>query len=249
MRDAHQHSNFLLQAVDLALLLGRASSSPDGPTLKVLDCIAHAGALFRAQVDGGKVALAQRAVNCVLLAEAIAVAGAWIAEDETRDVEDGYFITIVELAALVAAHEAVIDICAVARQVFQHSDTVSILVLMEEEAVAVADGGNVDDAVCGGRVSDGHENVCCEETTHHTRDACRRGNHQQARPFGPFFLRIVPPDPCTFPDRQCDGRRRRRLRSQARDMRIGSSAPMCPAVTCCHQAARGIPTRPLPPHP
>ena len=142
MTDALQHANLLLQPLHLALLAGPAA------LLKLLDGKARARALLRRQIHRRKVAFPQLALDGELLLEAAGEGvGLRVAEDEAGRVDHTHLIPVLQFAALVAANVGVINVRAIAADVLDDGQGAAFLVLAEEEGVAVADGGVVDDEV------------------------------------------------------------------------------------------------------
>lgn len=148
MRNTHEYTNLLLQTIDPALLLSGLRVGRGATLLKLLDGIASAGTLFCAQVNCSEVTLAQLALNRILLTEAIGIADARISKDKTGNIKDGELVTIVEITSFVAADDCIVHVGSVTRQVFDNGDLVTVFVLAEQETVAVADSGCLDDAVC-----------------------------------------------------------------------------------------------------
>lgn len=92
-------------------------------------------------------ALAQLLLDAILLTEAVALGVARITKDEAGLIQDRDLIALAEFAALVAADDGVVDESAVGGEVFEDSDGLTGLVLLEEDAVTVANGGDREDDV------------------------------------------------------------------------------------------------------
>lgn len=83
----------------------------------------------------------------VLVAEATGVTGTWIAEDESRFIQDRDLIAVFKLTVLVAAHQGVIDKGSVAGQVLQDGDHIPFLFFREEQKVTIGNGRTFDNQV------------------------------------------------------------------------------------------------------
>lgn len=78
---------------------------------------------------------------------------ACITKDEAGLIQDRDLIALAEFAALVAADDGVVDESAVGGQVLEDSDGLTGLVLLEEDAVTVANGGDREDDIWIARTS------------------------------------------------------------------------------------------------
>lgn len=109
MADAHEHSNLLLQPIDLGLLARTRT------LLKLLDRMPHARALLNTQVYGSKVTLPKLLLQRVLLVEAVGGALERVSEDEACLCKDTEFVAILQFTSLVPPNDRIVDERAVPR--------------------------------------------------------------------------------------------------------------------------------------
>ena len=91
--------------------------------------------------------LAQLLLNAVLLAKRGRVAVSRVSEDATRLIDNTDLVSILKLSSLVTADDCIVDEGSIRRKVFEDSYRVASFVLWEEEAVAIGDGGEVENAI------------------------------------------------------------------------------------------------------
>jgi len=153
MRDSHQNTNLLLQAINSTPLLSSLGVGGCSTLLKLFDGIASTAALLGAQVDCREMAFSELPLNRVLLTEAVSVAYAGVSENEASHVQDGQFIAIIKITSLVSTHNSIVDVGAVARKILDNSNLVAVLVFTEQQTMAVTDSGCFDDTIWSFAVS------------------------------------------------------------------------------------------------
>ena len=82
-----------------------------------------------------------------MLPEAVLFSVSRISEYKASNVEDRDFVSVVQLSPLVTANVGVVDVCAVPGKIFEDTDGFALLVFVEQQAVPIADGGQVDPAI------------------------------------------------------------------------------------------------------
>ena len=85
-------------------------------------------------------AFAQLFLQRIQLSEAVCIAPERITENVTGLVEDGNFVAFVQFASLVSSDQGLIDKGSVARQVLEHCNGITTLLLGEQQAVPIRDG-------------------------------------------------------------------------------------------------------------
>ncbi len=141
MADRLQHADLLLQSFRPGSIVPRA-------LLEFLDGELHAGASFHAEMDRGKMPFAELMENAVLLPKRIPLPVAWVVEHEASLIQHGNLIRMVEFAALVSSHDGLVDKGAIGRQIFQDGDALPVLVLVEDDAMTIGDGGQCQHPIC-----------------------------------------------------------------------------------------------------
>jgi hypothetical protein len=61
----------------------------------------------------------------------------WVSEDETGLVQNGNFVSFLQLSSLVPANNCVIYKRSVSREIFEDCDDISALLLGEKQTVAI----------------------------------------------------------------------------------------------------------------
>jgi hypothetical protein len=83
-----------------------------------------------------------------LLTESVCVTLQGVSKHVACFVQDGKLVALVEFTALVPPDQSVIDKCSVTGKVFEDSNDVSALLLVEQETMSVRDCRRLQDAVC-----------------------------------------------------------------------------------------------------
>lgn len=82
-------------------------------------------------------ALAQLLKNFVLLAKSIAVSILRVVEHETCLIENGDLVCVLKLSTLIPSNNSLIDKRSVARKILYDSNSLSVFVLVEYQAMPI----------------------------------------------------------------------------------------------------------------
>lgn len=185
-RVAHSHQNcdFLLQTLRLGPFVDARS------TIEHLDGISQTRRFLDAQVHRGKMPFAKLLLQGVLLPKSTGTVTPGVTEGKTSFVNDVDLVCILQLPTLIPTDDGVVDEGAIAGQIFQHGDGISVGMLREDNAVPVRYGWKVDDTVS--RISMSPKASTGLKVSYRIPDVGRSDSLQWTRPSC-ALLRMLPP--------------------------------------------------------
>ena len=143
MADAHENGNLLLQTFVLGSLFHSRRLA------EYFDGIALACRLLDAEMYRSEVTLSKLLPKVVLLPEGAGVSAFGIAEDEASLIQDRNLVPFLQLPPLVSPDYGFVDKGAVGREVLKDSDSITLLVFGEEQAMSIRYDRILYNNVCG----------------------------------------------------------------------------------------------------